>query len=253
MTESHRLRKRTIGYSAAVGGVVATLADVVAKGEASAIGKIEKGIETHLLEGINIPQYSVLFLLVGIAIAICFIYDPQTKIKAFFVGASILSLIMTFVPYRLAPSLLTNPPHETVLKSPTKDILSYNFFRPASCFAQLPDESRGLPGETRQPGDATRELVTVNIQLVTDEERPISEPTVILQDSLSKKIIASSKFTISDFYFYQPAGDYIITVEAPGYRIVELEMSLQADQEKESLVIPLNATWIPLPLQRLLR
>lgn len=239
MTESHGLRKRTIGYSAAVGGVVATLADVVQKGEASAIGKIEKGIETHLLEGINIPQYSVLFLLVGIAMAICFIYDPQTKIKAFFVGASILSLMMTFVPYRLTPSLLTNPPHETVLKSPTKDIPSYNFFRPASCFAQLPDE--------------TQELVTVNIRLVTDEERPISEPTVILQDSLSKKIIASSKFTISDFYFYQPAGDYIITVEAPGYRIVELEMSLQAGQEKESLVIPLKATWIPLPLQRLLR
>lgn len=229
-----------IGLSGAVGGIVAALADAVQKGEgASAIGKIEKTIETGLLEGNNIPQYSVVFLLVGLAVALCFIFEPETKMKAFFVGAGILSIIMTFVPYELPPPFRTNPSNETGVESSIEDSLSYNFFRPALCFAQPPDE--------------TRQLVRVHIQLVPDDERRVSEAIVTLQESQSRKIIASSKFIGSDFHFYQPAGDYIITVEVPGYRIAELKMSLQAGQEEESLVILLKSTWIPLPLQRLLR
>jgi len=226
-----------IGLSGAVGGVVAALADVVQRGKASAIVKIADTMTDAL--NIAFPVLGVIFLLVGLAVALCCIFEPETKVKAFFVGAGILSIIMTFVPYELPLSLLASRRNDTVVESPREGSLSYNFFRPALCFAQPPDE--------------TRQLVRVHIQLITNDKRPISEAIVTLQDSQSGKVIASSKFTSSHFHFYQPAGDSIIVVEVPGYRIARLKMSLQAGQEEESLVILLKSTWIPLSLQRLLR
>ena len=229
-----------ISLSAAVGGFVAGLADIVAKGEgASAIEKIADTATE--VAGMVFPSFVVVFLLMGLAVALCFIFEVQTKKKAFFVGASILSIIMTFVPYELtlSSSPLTNP-NKKAVESSTEGSRSYNFFSPALCFAQAPDE--------------TRPLVRVRIHLVTDDERPISEAIVILRESQNRKIVARFKFAGSDFVFYQLAGDYIITAEVPGYRIAELKINVQAGGGPESLfVIPLKSTWIPLPLQRFLK
>lgn len=210
-----------IGLSGLVGGIIAALADVVQKGEASAIGKIEKTIETHLLEGGNIPQYTVVLFLSLLAVALALIFEAKTKIKAFVIGASILSLIMTFVPYESANSLIGK---------------SASMVRPAVFLAQ-----------------AKEELVKVNIHLVPQDEAAITEATITLASHEFKEVIARSKFTNVNFHFYQNPGRYLLTIEVPGYRIAEIMLVLFPGEIETFYLVKLEPTWVPLPVQRLLR
>jgi len=215
--------KLKIGASGLVGGTIAALADVVQKQEASAVTKIETVIETHLLEGGSIPQYTVVLFLALLAVALVFIFEARTKIKAFLIGASILSLIMTFVPYESARSLIGRS--------------NASVFRPAVFFAQA-----------EKP-----ELPRVDIHLETKNARPISEVIVSLRSFKTGGIIARSKFTEADFSFYQEPGYYVLKIEVPGYQIAEIFLTIVPEVETESRVIELKPTWIPLAIQRLLK
>jgi len=221
--------KLKIGASGFVGSTIAALADVVQKQEASAVTKIETAIETHLLEGSSIPQYTVVLFLALLAVALVFIFGVKTKKTAFFVGASVLSMIATTMPYESVPSLIGNS--------------NASIFRPAVFFAQA-----------EKP-----ELPRVDIHLETKETknaRPISEVTVSLRRLQSLKaggIIARSKFTEADFSFYQEPGYYVLKIEVPGYQITEIFLTIVPEMEAESRVIELKPTWIPLAIQRLLK
>ena len=215
--------KLKIGASGLVGGTIAALADVVQKQEASAITKIETVIETHLLEGGSIPQYTVVLFLALLAVALVFIFEAKTKIKAFFIGASVLSLIMTSMPYESAPSLVGRS--------------NAAVFRPAVFFAQAEKS----------------ELPRVDIHLETENARPISEVIVSLRSFKTKRVIARSKFTEANFSFYQEPGYYVLTIEVPGYQIAKIFLTIVSEIEAESYVIELKPTWIPLAIQRLLK
>jgi len=216
--------KLKIGASGLVGGMIAALADVVQKQEASAIAKIEMVIETHLLEGSSIPQCTVVLFLVLLAIALVFIFEAKTKIKAFFIGASVLSLIMTSVPYESARSLISrsNAP----------------IFSPAVFLAQA-----------EEPELSPR----VDIHLETKNARPIFEVTVTLRSLETGEVIARSKFEDANFSFHQNPGHYVLVVEVPGYRIAGIILIIIPEIETEPYVIELEPTWVPLPIQRLLK
>lgn len=215
--------KLKIGFSGLVGGTIAALADVVQKQEASAVAKIEAVIETHLLEGTSIPQCTVVLFLVLLAVALVFIFEAKTKIKAFLIGASILSLIMTFVPYEAARSLIgrSNAP----------------IFRPVVFFAQAEEP----------------ELFRVDILLKTKDARPISELIATLRSLETGKVIARSKFEDANFFFHQSQGHYVLVVEVPGYRIAGIILIIVPEIEAEPYIIELEPTWVPLPIQRLLK
>ena len=218
--------KLKIGASGLVGGTIAALADVVQKQEASAVTKIETVIETHLLEGGSIPQYTVVLFLALLAVALVFIFGVKTKKTAFFVGASVLSIIATSTPYESVPSLIGNS--------------NTSIFRPAVFFAQA-----------EKP-----ELSRVDIHLETKNAKPISEVTVSLRRLQSLKaggIIARSKFIEANFSFYQEPGYYVLKIEVPGYQIAEIFLTIVPEIEAESYVIELEPTWVPLSIQRLLK
>lgn len=94
-----------IGISGAVGGILCVLADLAQKEEASAVLKIGCNLESLLK--IPYANISTVFIVIGIAVALCFIFDVQEKKRAFYLGASVLAIMMTLVPYKAPPSLET--------------------------------------------------------------------------------------------------------------------------------------------------
>jgi|GEM_PF-6870746 hypothetical protein len=97
-----------IGISGALGGILCILADLAQKAEASAVLTIGHNLGMFL----KIPYANILasVTIVAIATGLCFIFDVKTKQRAFYLGASILAIMMTLVPYN-PPSSLSSIPH----------------------------------------------------------------------------------------------------------------------------------------------
>jgi hypothetical protein len=96
-----------IGLSALVGGVLAVLADLSQKGDASAI--INLGYNLSKVFGLASPATVSTVLILLIAVALALIFDVSSKRQAFYVGASVLSIMMTIVPYKTPDGFKTTP------------------------------------------------------------------------------------------------------------------------------------------------
>jgi len=93
----------TVGTAAAIGGLGAVAIDLVQKGDASALFKLTVTVNRygHMLNASwpDMPVLGVGLLLVIFAVVLAFFSDARSRNAAFFSGASVLSVLMTFVPY----------------------------------------------------------------------------------------------------------------------------------------------------------
>ena len=96
-----------IAISGAIGGILCIIADLAQKSEASAIITIGRNLNLIL----NLPYANIITFIVitGIGVGLCFIFDVKTKQKAFYMGASVLAIMMTLVPYNAPPNLKSTP------------------------------------------------------------------------------------------------------------------------------------------------
>src|SRR5437667_3509539 len=94
-------RLLSIGGSGLVGAIVAVLADLMQKDVASAILRMGEVLGDTL----HTPSPSVVAMVVviALAVAVCFIFECDTTTKAFYTGASILTIVMMAVPYKAPP------------------------------------------------------------------------------------------------------------------------------------------------------
>ncbi len=224
------MQRFLIGWSAAIGGVIAALADMVQKGEtASAIIKMSGTLETIFRSGIS-PIF-VIVLIVGLGVALSFIFEADTKQRSFFIGASILSIIMTFVPIEALPNLPQSPTVPNLQLQPT----GLGLLQPSAAFAQEPNAPQN---------------VQVQLHLEPKDGEAISKAIISVKDVKTRKIIGRSVIATTAYDFYLAPGDYIITVEVPGYLREYRRVSVE-EGEPQSLNLPLKPTLIPLPFQRL--
>lgn len=100
----------TLYLCAAIGGLVATLADVVQKEEASATAKLTSVAALHL-DTILHPLWT-LWLLVFLSGLLCFVFQPRDRRSAFAIGAGVIAMIMTVTPYDQPASGLPPAPAE---------------------------------------------------------------------------------------------------------------------------------------------
>jgi len=99
MVKNNKTKKYALALlflSAAIGAVFSALSDIVQKDKASAIVTLSQKIFAS-----SFPPIYVLILVVALAAALCFVFEPETKPKAFYLGASVLALAMTLVPYQV--------------------------------------------------------------------------------------------------------------------------------------------------------
>jgi len=94
--------------SAFIGGVVCTLADLLQKSEASAVLLIGRELN-EIFSGVRWPNVIAIVLILSLAVAVSLIFDSGTKKSAFYLGASVLSLLMTATPYKVPPGFKTEP------------------------------------------------------------------------------------------------------------------------------------------------
>jgi hypothetical protein len=100
------MKKWHLVLAAAVGGVMCLLFDMAAKAHASSVLAIANG-----LRGLSVPSPHIVAvaLLIALAMALCFVFDPDSKKKSFYLGASILAIGFTLVPYAEPPRLRAEP------------------------------------------------------------------------------------------------------------------------------------------------
>jgi MFS family permease len=98
-------RACAIGVSAMIGAVVAVMADLVQKEAASAVLKITGIANVHL--GLIVSPLLWALGLVLLGVALCFVFEPATKKAAFYLGASIIALVMTAIPFQTPPTMVT--------------------------------------------------------------------------------------------------------------------------------------------------
>jgi hypothetical protein len=114
------MKTMLIGLSALVGGVLAVLADLSQKGDASAI--LNLGYNLSKVFGLASPATVSTVLILLIAVALALIFDVSSKRQAFYVGASVLSIMMTIVPYKTPDGFKTTPNSvEVVINLTTAD------------------------------------------------------------------------------------------------------------------------------------
>jgi hypothetical protein len=218
-------RQLALGGSSAVGASAAVLADLTQKNEASALLKIGEVVGTTWL---------AVLIVVALAVAVCFIFECATPRRAFYTGASVLTILMATVPYKVPPSINTNPDKVAVVAPQQTSWL----LGPSVAYAQ-----------TRTAAVAP---VTLRVNLTTSDGQPVTRALLTLRDPESDAIVARSSLSGASFDLYPAPGRYVLVVEVPGYSITRREVDLHAGHPRR-LDIRLDADAIPLPIQRLYR
>lgn len=211
--------------SGMVGGFLAVLADVAQKDDASAVLNLASGIaKLH----IRCEPIVVALLLILLAGALCLIFEAANKKAAFYIGASILTVIMTVVPVRRAPSIEALP-------------------------EKTPDSGPAASGERLirraafEPAEATGRVI---LTLRAPGQQRITEVTVEIRNPASGATLASSTYSNSTIDLALPPDRVAIRVSVPGYKLAQQTLSVRPGQVRE-VQVDLEPTAMPLGLQKL--
>ena len=116
----------TVGLAAAAGGLSAVFADLIQKGDASAVFELTANVNKlgdllyppNLGSWPGVPVAGVGLGLLLVSIVLAFMSEARSRTSAFYSGASVLTVLMTLVPYTQA---LPAPSSMTVNKTAMHD------------------------------------------------------------------------------------------------------------------------------------
>ena len=241
-----------ICLSGLVGGVVAVLADTIQKVDASAVARLA-AVSRDVLE-IPCRPYAAALVILAIAVALCAIFRPDSEVKAFYVGASIISLLMVVVPYRSAPGLASEVKDRKPVSGPGSAVPKGLWF--------------GAVAEAQTPAEPRRPVVEVSTGKVVlfviadSQEKGMSRVAITLKNR-NDEIVARTHHDLrtdeaslplreARIEFVREPGDYTLFVESPGFWIDILPLTVKAG-ETEDVKVLLKPTWVPVGIQRLWR
>jgi hypothetical protein len=232
-TELYTLKKSMcLGLSAATGGLLAVLSDIAQKQDASAVEHLQSAL-TGVLGLRTYPAVVVLALIV-LAVALSFIFSAESNKKAFYIGASILAIMMTAVPYNAPPSLSATPTEKSAAEP-----VRFRWWDRLMISGQVYAQS--VP--------ANNKSYSVDIHLQTDNRKAVSSATFTVVDANSGEVLGRSKVQSGDFTFYAPNRPCVLRVQVDGYAIVERQLS----SASRAMTIQLSASPVPTALQRIFR
>jgi hypothetical protein len=221
-----------LALSAATGGLLAILSDIAQKQEASAVEHLQSALGGVL--GVQTYPAVVAIVLITLSVALSFIFSAQSNKSAFYVGASILAIMMTAVPYSPPPSLSTSPTAGHADAAPTSGLWDRLMIPP-----QVLAQSRSS-NELTYP---------VDVHLQTDNRKAVTGAIFSLIDANSGQILGRSRVQSGDFTFYAQNRPCTLRVQVDGYAIVERPLNPSV----RTLTILLTSSNVPLALQRIFR
>lgn len=234
MTLEFDAAKKTmcLGLSAGTGGLLAVLSDIAQKQDASAVEHLQSALTGVL--GLRTYPAVVALVLIGLAVALSFIFSADSNKKAFYVGASILAIMMTAVPYNAPPSLSTTP----TAKGAAAPITLGGW------------DSLMIPGQVyAQNTSPNNASYSVAVHLQTDNGKAVSAAIYTVTDAGSGEVLGRSRVLSGDFTFYAPGRPCTLRVQVDGYAIVERPLS----SASKTMTIQLTASGVPLAFQRIFR
>jgi PEGA domain len=232
-----------------LGGLVGGFTDLMQKGHASGIKKIATTVHNQL--GVAFPALAALVVVAAMAGVLCFVFEWNTKKKAFLSGLGVISVLTTGVPHTPAPAEFPANGADNTRPTGTSGSL-WDHLVPRA-FAAGPTT-----------GSRSRELTPVTLRLhaskPTDEVR---EVTVTVRDRQNPSNIVRRIFPkltdreakeafIREVSLRIPPGDYSITIEMHGFTITERVVKVEAGQP-QALKVVLEPSMVPLFLQRSVR
>ena len=186
----------------------------------------------------SITPLAVVCFLIVLAVAVAFIFRANTGKDAFYRGLSVISLLMLATPYQLPQTLPQGAPGVRV-----------GMLRGVDVSAGVPG-----PGVNVMPANLAQVsglvFTPVHVRLETSDHRPVSNVAAILIDPSTSQILGSLRREGDEFTFFTRPGAYLLRVEAPGYLIVTYNLRVEKAQ-RNFVRIALEATWVPIFLQRL--
>ena len=239
--------KWLIFFSGVVGGIVAVLADIMMKENASAIRKIHEAA-INVLELSWFKPYMAAFIIIGLAVAMCLIFleEMDTAPKAFYLGASILAIIMTLTPYKSPSNTLFISPSPSRPQDTSEEHSWLDLLAPSTAFAF--DATVDMPWLSDDYVHELSRRPRLTIRIIVDasqEERladgatnmwvRIKDPrtgathksaqvTVLfppLSPSFNEALEDRAKWvgTYEAWIFTALDGEYVVDLEIPGFRI----------------------------------
>lgn len=214
-----------------LGAIVATLAEIAAKQEVSVTVKLREALVEHA--ALAIEPFYVIGFFVFLGAVMTFVSQTRNYYKAFYAGASILTIFMTMIPTGLPPT-----PTASTLTAPEKPLA----FRGAA-----PQRTAKLATSKAPSAPNPR----VDVTVATQDRKRVSQVIMTLRDQRGR-LTSKGRFRSGRFVFSQPPGTYRVVIDVPGYRSQTKIVKLKAGQ-RESLRFRLQPTWQPVVLQRLFR
>jgi hypothetical protein len=215
-----------IGCAGALGALLAIVADIIQKEDASAVMEVHDALSSTLR--LPLPPLAIAALLMTIGIGLCFINETGTPKAAFAKGASVLAVLMTFVPYKAPPAIPTSP-EQAPIKNEASGLWE------TVVFAQTP------------PSPEPR--FRIDLHLLMPDGSKVASAVYTLRDPASRAIIARTNGQGSDFTFYVTSRSYVLQVQAPNCSLAEKQLSIHSPQ---SVTITLSPSSIPIWVQRIL-
>jgi hypothetical protein len=217
----------SLAFSSAFGALLAVIFDM-AKGQLSTIENIRMAFERSL--EINVNKVMILLIVIGIALALSFIEDVSTKLKAFTVGMGVLSTFVNFLP---APKVDTQ-----AAQPATAQQINYDY----GLYSSL--NSLNIPVFN------LAQVSEVSFRLIAESNGgEIDSATVTIRD-FNGAIVHRSTTSPASFTLSLEPGSYMLIVEAAGYEITNYPIHVSGNQ---SVTVQLRESWVPLPAQRVLR
>jgi hypothetical protein len=239
-----------VGLSAAIGGIVAILADFYQKQDASAIYEFTALVNRFSDQAI--PVAAVAVGLIVLSVVLAYLQEARTRISAFYAGASVLTVLMTLVPYN-APQPL--PSGSTVTK-----VSLFGGGLISSAYAadvQLAQAGAQIP-------------VAVIVKLPARDGTKTPRITGVVYDAVSgqkwqlgysapKTTIGSEGVTYRFDFVIQtaaPKGDKLadlrLRVSADGYQSATAAQLVTQANQNVAMQVSLKPSTLPRPLQRIL-
>lgn len=213
------------------GAIVATLAEIAAKQEVSVTVKLKEALVEHAALAVE-PIYVIGFF-VFLGAVMTFVSQTRNYYKAFYAGASILTIFMTVIPTGLPPT-----PSASTVTAPDKPIA----FRGAT-----PDRLGQLAKVKARSASNPR----VDVTVATRDKKRVSNVVMTLRDQHGR-LASKGRFQGGRFAFSQSPGTYRVVIDVPGYRSQTKVVEFKAGQ-RQALRFELQPTWQPVILQRLFR
>lgn len=232
--------------SAGIGAVLAVMADLIQKENASAVVKVSSVTSEHL--SLTAPPFVWALVLIALGISLCLVFEPKTKARAFYLGASVVALVMTAVPYSPPPS--APPPLTAGQMNPL--LPNHNFFL-ANAHAQI------LKTESRED---TVELEIRAIDLAEKQTREeVIEVLLSVYDTTNEEKwqfnLSVPSGDISKKSWVLPASSqertFLVRAEAEGYKVFTSEHSVPGGATLVSVPVLLIPTVVPLWVDKMFR